>query len=483
MTITKHLESISFSSLTLPDLLELPKGNKWRRKFQSMPLRPSTSDTSFISTIDIFQTTYIHPIILLAIKVFTFSIIYHLVEEKTSKSISGFNYSWFITFFEFSCAFLLAFAERVSIAYNQVTSSTSNIAINNSETQSLLTNDIEEDTNDIELNHLTTCNKLYISLVNIWIFCIRDLFCWSYLFLSFNLIFSRGLATIVLQYYDMDYPTYAICRNSKMVFVMFLSVVWLKKSYKLSDWILVVLISISVLCFRLASHDVWFSQANTMGVPLLLLSTFLSATDSSWKEKMMKTGVKGLQPSEIIFNTNLLGIVILFIYLTVFSTEFMDANMFLISNPWTILWMILRGISYSLWIHFSVVLISKSGALINQYVSASRKLFTVILSFIMFKKPFYFMHGIGFICFMLACVIKIVAAQTYNHKNDINIKELTEMNKSSDVEIDNENDEIINNNNINTVQSDNDSDIEERKYNGFKTNFVPNTNRGNMFVQ
>ena len=122
MTITKHLESISFSSLTLPDLLELPKGNKWKRKLQTQqyPLRRShtPSSSSFISTIgtnhfrlsshsllfvskpqthksshtDIFQSTYIHPIFLLAIKVFTFSIIYHLVEEKTSKSIQGFNF-------------------------------------------------------------------------------------------------------------------------------------------------------------------------------------------------------------------------------------------------------------------------------------------------------------------------------------------------------------------------------------------------------
>ncbi len=82
--------------------------------------------------------------------------------------------------------------------------------------------------------------------------------------LALNLIFSRGLATTVLQYYDMDYPTYAICRNSKMVFVMLLSVVWLRKPYRCSDWILVLLTSLSVLSFRLASHDLWFSSANTM---------------------------------------------------------------------------------------------------------------------------------------------------------------------------------------------------------------------------
>ena len=115
--------------------------------------------------------------------------------------------------------------------------------------------------------NMSNCTRLLLAIKSI---SNCDIFRWSYVFLAFNLIFSRGLATIVLQYYDMDYPTYAICRNSKMVFVMFLSVVWLKKSYHCTDWILVLLTSLSVLCFRLASHDVWFSSANTM------VCTFLS---------------------------------------------------------------------------------------------------------------------------------------------------------------------------------------------------------------
>merc|ERR1719361_2702588 len=127
---------------------------------------------------------------------------------------------------------------------------------------------------------------------------------------------------IVLQYYDMDYPTYAICRNSKMVFVMVLSVVWLRKPYQCSDWVLVLLTSLSVLSFRLASHDLWFSTANTMGVPLLLLSTFLSAMDNSWKEKV--TEGKKISPNEILFNINLLAVSMLFCYLTLCSNEYIE---------------------------------------------------------------------------------------------------------------------------------------------------------------
>merc|ERR1719189_200072 len=88
----------------------------------------------------------------------------------------------------------------------------------------------------------------------------------------------------------------------------------------------------------------------------------------------------------------------------------MAATSFLLSNPSAMWWMVLRGASYSLWIHFSVVLIAKAGALINQYVSASRKLFSVVLSFIMFGRPFYLMHAVGFVLFAAACALKVATA-------------------------------------------------------------------------
>ena len=155
--------------------------------------------------------------------------------------------------------------------YNAISDpSLSNLAVIDEESQSLISSSSKSDSENTHISPPTTPSstqdmscykKLYRSIGSIFS---CDIFRWSYVFLAFNLIFSRGLATIVLQYYDMDYPTYAICRNSKMVFVMFLSVVWLKKAYHCTDWILVVLTSVSVLCFRLASHGVWFSSANTM---------------------------------------------------------------------------------------------------------------------------------------------------------------------------------------------------------------------------
>ena len=269
-------------------------------------------------------------------------------------------------------------------------------------------------------------------------------------------IFSRGLGTVVLQVFDMDYPTYAICRNSKMIFVMFLSVVWLKKSYHFIDFVLVILISVSVLCFRLSSHDVWFSTANTMGVPLLLLSTFLSAMDNSWKEKVTVDEKRKISPNEILFNINLLAVSMLFIYLTLFTSEYIEATAFLMNDLYALSWMIVRGISYSLWIHFSVVLISKAGALINQYVSASRKLFSVLLSFIIFEKPFGFMHGVGFVCFAIACILKVsIARRQGNYANN---EEQLEIIKTSD-------DDTMGKHNESEKEAS-DSEFEERKHNG-----------------
>lgn len=188
------------------------------------------------------------------------------------------------------------------------------------------------------------------------------------------------------------------------------------------------------------------------GVPLLLVSTFLSAMDNSWKEKVT-IGSKGISANEILFNINLVAIGILFIYLTIFSSEYMEATYFLFGNPSALIWMILRGISYSLWIHFSVVLIQQAGALINQYVSASRKLFSVILSFIMFGRPFYFMHGVGFLFFALACLLKISMAQRKSDGNNDGLHPKSPK-VSNDIDNNNSFDAIL------TKASDTDSDIE-----------------------
>lgn len=131
-------------------------------------------------------------------------------------------------------------------------------ASSDSNDSSIVINNRMDESNII--NSGKSCSK--IEQILSWI--PRDKYPLSYIMLALNLILSRGLSTVVLQYYDMDYPTYAICRNSKMVFVMFLSVFWLKKSYNFTDWILVVLTSLSVLCFRVASHDLLTSKVNTI---------------------------------------------------------------------------------------------------------------------------------------------------------------------------------------------------------------------------
>ena len=181
----------------------------------------------------------------------------------------------------------------------------------------------------------------------------------------------------------------------------------------------------------------------------MLVSTFLSAMDNSWKEKVTLGNQDKVSANEILFNINLVAISILFMYLTIFSNEYMDATIFLFGNPSALFWMILRGISYSLWIHFSVVLIQQAGALINQYVSASRKLFSVILSFMIFGRPFYFMHGIGFIFFAFACLLKISMAQNKAIANNTKLKQIT----SNSLSVDIANDSVA------TKESDADEDM------------------------
>lgn len=277
------LSIISFTSYYLPNLL-IQQFTKCRKNIKSKSITNTNSQThpifhsnkdinnkSLIAYIDIFHTTHLHPITILSAKVFLFSIIYHLVEEKTSKQIAGFQYSWYITYFELSCAFLLELMERLSVMYNNdpcvehmhYTSSENEINLENeTDNECIPFLPSNYDINEIEIEMENENNVQFCSFPLHCFF--GETFRWSYIFLALNLVISRGLATVVLQYYDMDYPTYAICRNSKMVFIMILSILWLHKSYQISDWFLVALTTIAVLCFRLASQSTWVSSVNTM---------------------------------------------------------------------------------------------------------------------------------------------------------------------------------------------------------------------------
>lgn len=209
------------------------------------------------------------------------------------------------------------------------------------------------------------------------------------------------------------------------------------------------------------------------GVPLLLLSTFLSAMDNSWKEKV--TVGRGISPNEILFHINLMAIVILFVFLTVLSTEYVAATSFLLSNPSAMWWMILRGVSYSLWIHFSVVLIAKAGALINQYVSASRKLFSVVLSFVMFGRPFYLMHGVGFVLFATACALKVATAGHREPQSGSNAEYESVKGSDSECSLEDEMEDTAVTvtatksklSKETVIEEVDGSNVEERKHNGF----------------
>ena len=127
-------------------------------------------------------------------------------------------------------------------------------------------------------------NNSNCGIIN-WFICNK--FRWEYLFLGLILVLQRGLSTLVIATKQLDYATYQICRNSKMLFVMLLSILWLKKKYKFIDYILVILITLSVIVFKIAGsiHDdngslnitqIYNNIFDNYGFIVILFSSFLA---------------------------------------------------------------------------------------------------------------------------------------------------------------------------------------------------------------
>ncbi|XP_061715391.1 adenosine 3'-phospho 5'-phosphosulfate transporter 2 [Cydia pomonella] len=200
---------------------------------------------------------------------------------------------------------------------------------------------------------------------------------------------TMSLSNLALSY--LNYPTQLIFKSCKLIPVMIGSIIILGKRYGFLDYVAAVVMCIGLTMFTLAD-SMTSPNFDVIGVIVISLALLCDAIIGNVQEKAMKQ----FQASnnEVVFYSYAIGCV----YLVVItgSTGILTKGYVYcseVSSPLTMYVNIfLLSLSGYLGLQAVLTLVRISGATVAVTVTTMRKALSIIISFVLFSKPFVFQY-------------------------------------------------------------------------------------------
>ncbi|XP_041484278.1 adenosine 3'-phospho 5'-phosphosulfate transporter 2-like isoform X1 [Lytechinus variegatus] len=205
----------------------------------------------------------------------------------------------------------------------------------------------------------------------------------TYILLSILTVTTMGMSNASLGY--LNYPTQVIFKCCKLIPVMLGGVLIQGKPYGLTDTCAAICMSVGLIFFTLADSTV-SPKFDRTGIILISLALCADAIIGNVQEKAMKA--HRASSSEVVLYSYSIGFVFIFVGL-VGHGSFLEAFWFCYQHPVkTYVYAVLFSLSGYLGIIFVLAMIRQFGALITVTVTTTRKTVTMVLSFLLFSKPF-----------------------------------------------------------------------------------------------
>ncbi|XP_072170272.1 adenosine 3'-phospho 5'-phosphosulfate transporter 2-like [Diadema setosum] len=205
----------------------------------------------------------------------------------------------------------------------------------------------------------------------------------TYAVLSILTVMTMGMSNASLGY--LNYPTQVIFKCCKLIPVMIGGVLIQGKPYGIVDAAAALCMSIGLIFFTLADITV-SPKFDRTGVLLISLALCADAVIGNVQEKAMKT--YRASSAEVVLYSYSIGFLILLVGLLSHGS-FFPAFWFCYQHPvQTYAYAVLFSLSGYLGIIFVLGMIRQFGALVTVTVTTTRKTVTMMLSFLLFTKPF-----------------------------------------------------------------------------------------------
>ena len=234
------------------------------------------------------------------------------------------------------------------------------------------------------------------------------------------LALSHGLGNTSLNY--SPYPLKVAFKSCKLVPTMILSACCVtgKKGYHhytVRQYIAALIMGLGLAILSAADNGTMTDELHTgndahhavvpagsslvglyIGPILLGISVIFDSIIPNLQEQLLQ-GNKRVQPSLMILVSNAIMCIVLLGY-TFYSGELVIAYMYCTSHPSASCILLAQGICAYLGLRCYLIIIRDYGGVVGVLLANARKVVTIILSFILFAKPFHIGHGggLGLVC-------------------------------------------------------------------------------------
>jgi adenosine 3'-phospho 5'-phosphosulfate transporter B3 len=371
--------------------------NNENKDDQPLCNRSNANDASGSSSVSHTKSSITQAIVGL----FVFYIFHDALQERMFQ-FEGYEYGFFMTLAEVSVMLLLSVLSDENGSRSDLVNASTIIGrrhtSNTRQTKKKKKTDDEQCKNKIHTNHhnhnLSFPTLLRLSQVGIL------------------LALSHGLGNTSLNY--SPYPLKVAFKSCKLVPTMILSACCVTGGknryhhhYTVRQYMAALIMGLGLAILTAADnglhsgnahHFVAVSAGSSLvgsyiGPILLGISVIFDSIIPTLQEQLLQ-GNKRVQPSLMILVSNAIMCIVLLGY-TFYSGELVIAYMYCTSHPSASIVLLAQGICAYLGLRCYLIIIRDYGGVIGVLLANARKVVTIILSFILFAKPFHIGHGCG----------------------------------------------------------------------------------------
>ncbi|CAF0707495.1 unnamed protein product [Brachionus calyciflorus] len=210
----------------------------------------------------------------------------------------------------------------------------------------------------------------------------------TYYLIAFLSMSTMGLSNTAVAY--LNFPTFNMFKSCKLIPVMIGSILILGKKYNWIDKLAVLSMCIGLIFFTLADSKL-HPNFEFYGVMLVSCALVADAIIGNVQEKAMKQN--NSSNTEMVLYSYSIGFFYILAWELFVSFRLFEAIKFSNENPVkTYLYILVYSVVGYFGVNVVLTLVKQFGALIAVTVTTCRKAITIVLSFILFSKPFTFQY-------------------------------------------------------------------------------------------
>jgi len=212
---------------------------------------------------------------------------------------------------------------------------------------------------------------------------------WSaYASLCVCLMISSATSNIALGY--INYPTKVVFRSCKLIPTMLIALLYNKRKVHAFEFVFGILVSAGMIVFAVADFNV-SPNFDFTGILLVCISVVADAFLPNLQEKVFENGSSRV---EVTYFTNLLTLVCMTAFFS-FTGDIQEAVGYALLNHGALMVMVLYTFLAYIAISFHMALVQEYGGIVTVLVGNTRKALTIVMSFVLFPKPFSYLYALG----------------------------------------------------------------------------------------